>query len=82
MHFDEFESKFEKCKGNNPCILMNFDSKLEKCKGVCPCILMNFDSKLEKCKCLVHAFWWILTQNSKNVKVLINPCILMNLTKN
>ena len=43
MHFEEFESKLEKCKGVSSCMLMNFDSKLEKCEGVSLWILMNFD---------------------------------------
>ena len=57
MHFDEFESKFEKSKGINPCILMNFDSKLEKCKGINPCILMNLTQNSKNVRVLAHAFW-------------------------
>ena len=56
MHFDEFDSKFEKCKGNSPCILMNFDSKLEKCKGVSPCNLMNLNQNSKNVKVLTHTF--------------------------
>ena len=56
MHFDEFHSKLEKCKGIDPCILMNFDSKLEKCKGVSPCILMNLNQNSKNVKVLLNAF--------------------------
>ena len=63
MHFDEFDSKLEKCKGIKPCILMNLNQNSKNVKVLAHAFWWILTQNSKNVKVLAHAFWWILTQN-------------------